>query len=239
MVVVFVIAAIAFILYVIAEKQTDCANELRYQSFVLADELRQPSDDLTRMVRTYVITGDPIYKQYFQEILNIRDGKKPRPVKYTYVYWDLVLANNRRPSPDGPAVALLELMRQAGFTEPELTVMEQAKVNSDALTVREFAAMALIESINPITDANRIKASHMLNDADYHQAKAGILRPINEFYRMVDERTQRGVLDVERKATLLSIIVTLFGVLLVFTCGIPTGRCTLYWVVKQTTCKDI
>jgi hypothetical protein len=35
----------------------------RYSSYLLADELRQSSDDLTRMARTYVLTGDPVYRR--------------------------------------------------------------------------------------------------------------------------------------------------------------------------------
>jgi hypothetical protein len=35
------------------------ANELRYASRNLVEELRQSSDDLTRMARTYVATGEP------------------------------------------------------------------------------------------------------------------------------------------------------------------------------------
>lgn len=61
--VTFVVVVIAFGSYVRAEKQLDRAHESRLQSFFLADELRQSSDDLTRMVRTYVVTSDPRYKQ--------------------------------------------------------------------------------------------------------------------------------------------------------------------------------
>jgi hypothetical protein len=114
---VFVVFAIVFATYVHSEKQIDRANEQRLQSYLLADQLRQSSDDLTRMVRTYVSTGNPIYKQHYQEILDIRDGKRPRPLEYQYVYWDLVLADDRRPGPSGgQSIALLDLMRQAGFT---------------------------------------------------------------------------------------------------------------------------
>ena len=77
----FVFFAILFVIYVRSEKQIDRANELRLQSHLLADELRQSSDDLTRMVRSYVITANPIYKQHFQEILDIRDGKMSRPAQ--------------------------------------------------------------------------------------------------------------------------------------------------------------
>ena len=66
------------------------AEHRRYQSFKLADELRQSSDDLTRMARTYVSTGDEKYARYYQEILDIRNGVAPRPLQYDLVYWDLV-----------------------------------------------------------------------------------------------------------------------------------------------------
>ena len=41
-----------------ANEEIDRANRQRYVSYLLADELRQSSDDLTRLVRTYVVTGD-------------------------------------------------------------------------------------------------------------------------------------------------------------------------------------
>ena len=212
----FVVLVIAFALYVHAEKQIDRANASRFQSYVLADELRQSSDDLTRMVRTYVATGDVIYKKHYQEILDIRDGKKSRPLKYEDIYWDLVLADDQRPRPDGQAVALLERMRQAGFTATEFAKLAQAKANSDMLTMTEFAAMALIESTVPTIEANRLKATLMLNDAAYHQAKAGIMRPISEFYQMVDQRTLEAVQDAENAATMVRVILITFGLFLMF-----------------------
>jgi len=213
----FVVAAITFGFYAHLEKQVDHANELRHQSFLLADELRQSSDDLTRMVRTYVVTGDPIYKRHYQEILDIRDGKKPRPAAYDDIYWDLVLADDQRPRPGGPAVPLLELMRQAGFTEREFASLAQAKANSDVLTRPEFAAMALIESTEPTTEANRLMATRMLNDAAYHQAKYGIMRPISEFYQMVEQRTLGAVRAAENAVALARAMLIVFGLLLAFT----------------------
>ena len=68
----------AFTFYIWSEKKIDRANEMRHQSFLLANELSQSSDDLTRMVRTYVATGNPIYKKHYQDILDIRNGKKLR-----------------------------------------------------------------------------------------------------------------------------------------------------------------
>ncbi|NBR97153.1 MAG: methyl-accepting chemotaxis protein, partial [Verrucomicrobia bacterium] len=51
------------------------ANELaeaelqKYYSYQLADELRQSSDDLTRMARTYAVTGNEKYQKFFNRIL--------------------------------------------------------------------------------------------------------------------------------------------------------------------------
>ena len=84
--VMFLALAAAFGVYVYSEKQIDRANQRRQISILLADQLRQSSDDLTRMARTYVVTGDPRYKKYYQDILDIRDGKKPRPKAYQYAY---------------------------------------------------------------------------------------------------------------------------------------------------------
>lgn len=211
---VCVVFVVLFAIYVRSEKQIDRANELRFQSYLLADELRQSSDDLTRMVRTYVITGNPIYKQHYQEILDIRNGKRPRPLNYSDIYWDLVMADDQRPTAGGVAVPLLELMRRAGFTEAELAKLAESKLKSDALTKTEFAAMALVESSQPATEANRIKASQMLHDAAYYQAKANIMRPISEFHQMMDRRTLEAVRIAETAATALRLGFILFGLVL-------------------------
>ena len=75
--------------------------DLRYRSYLLADELRQSSDDLTRLARTYAVTGDAKYEKQYFDILDIRNGKKPRPEHYERIYWDFVAAGIDKPQPDG------------------------------------------------------------------------------------------------------------------------------------------
>ncbi|MCQ8103375.1 EAL domain-containing protein [Methylomonas sp. SURF-2] len=211
----FIVFALVFAIYVQSEKQIDVANEQRFQSFLLADELRQSSDDLTRMVRSYVATGDPIYKRHFREILDIRDGKRARPVDYHLIYWDLVLQDDSRPRPAGPGkLPLLVLMRQAGFTAAEFAKLADAKNKSDALALTEYAVMQRLESVSSPTEADRNRASLMLHDSAYHQAKADIMRLIGEFYRMVDSRTAKAVQDALLKASQLRVVFIAFGMLL-------------------------
>ena len=115
----FCCVIIALVVYLRADRQLAQANQQLVTSVRLANELRNSSDDLTRMVRTYVVTRDPIYKAYMQEILDIRDGKSPRPVGYNRIYWDLVLEQGKRPQPFGPPEPLLGLLRAAGVNDAE------------------------------------------------------------------------------------------------------------------------
>ncbi len=214
----FVLLVVAFGFYAWAEKEIDHANELMVQSLLLAGELRQSSDDLTRMARTYVVTGDPAYKRHYQDILDIREGRKARPERSHDIYWDLVLADGKPPRPDsGQAVALLELMRRAGFTRAEFAKLAQAKSNSDALTATEFEAMRLAEIGGPGAEAGRARARMMMHDGKYHQAKAAIMSPIHDFNTLMEQRTLAAVHDAERRATLLRLLFIALGLGLMFT----------------------
>ena len=206
-----------FTFYVWSENAVERANELRHHSFLLADELRQSSDDLTRMARLYVATGEARYKDYYQQILDIRDGRKPRPLDYQNIYWDLVLANGKPPRPDsGQAVPLLKLMEQVGFTPGELEELTEAKVRSDELTETEFAAMKMVESGGQDLQAKRNQALMMLFGDSYHQAKAAIMKPINEFYGSMDRRTLEAVQAAERRAAGWRWVFIVFGLWLAY-----------------------
>ena len=144
-----------------------------------------------------------------------RQGRRPRPVAYQGIYWDLVASDDRRPTPPGEAVPLLDLMRKARFTDAEFAQLAKAKANSDHLTLTEFAAMALVEATRPTSEANWNRAIRMLNDAPYHQAKAEIMGPIGRFQRLVDERTLAAVHAAEALADRLRLLVVLTGIVVV------------------------
>ncbi len=67
-----------------------------------SDSLRQTSDDLTRMARLYAVTGEARYREYFDEILDIRNGIAPRPPGYFDLpYRDIVLDTGEKPAGEG------------------------------------------------------------------------------------------------------------------------------------------
>jgi CheY-like chemotaxis protein len=54
------------------------ATSLRYASYLLDDELRQSPDDLTRMARTYVVTGDDRCERIRLPPWRSRAARRPR-----------------------------------------------------------------------------------------------------------------------------------------------------------------
>lgn len=212
-VIIFIVFLFSFFAYVEAERAIDKAHHIRLQSFLLADELRQSSDDLTRMVRTYAVTGDERYRQHFDEIFAIRNGQLPRPENYHFIYWDLVDATNQRPRPFAEPEALLERMRKVGFTEVELFQLVSAKQASDNLAAIEQQAIQGVASGDTLL---REQALTLLHDDAYHQAKAGIMQPIDQLYSMMSVRTKLAVEQAERQAWRLRWLFIALGLMLVF-----------------------
>ncbi len=179
------------------QESVAAAESRRYESYQLADELRQSSDDLTRMVRTYVVTGDPAYEQYFQRILRIRKGEAQRPDDYGGIYWDFVTATGGEPGGVGAPVSLKDLMREMAFSEEEFAKLDQAEGRSDQLVKLEERAMAAVKGIFPDAagalvvrgEPDLALARSLLHGPEYHRAKADIMEPIDEFLGMVEART--------------------------------------------------
>lgn len=154
------------------------AQKTAYESDKIANELKDSSEDLTKYVRTFVATGNPKYEEEYWRVLNIRNGKAARP--------------------DGRKIPLKELMRQLGFTNNELRLLENSQANSDKLVKKEVIAMNAIKGVRdaniPIlikpNESNRDFAIRIVNDESYHKDKATIMYPINEVIQLVDKRTQ-------------------------------------------------
>ncbi len=168
----------------------------QYRNYVLADGLRQTSDDLTRMARLYAATGEERYRNWFQQILDIRDGSAPRPENYGGIYWDFVVAGenpqarrqlvqvlpgiywdfavDRENPPDAASepLPLQTLLASAGFTEGQLDLLRESEANSNALATLETEAMQAADA------GDLERARSILNGADYHESKAVIMRPL-------------------------------------------------------------
>lgn len=181
------------------EHKVESLSEIRYESYHAADELRQSSDDLTRLGRTYVVTGDDKYEKMYMDILDIRNGKKPRPELYHGIYWDLVLQYGQKPKPDGATIALQQRMKDLGFTDEEFSLLKEAQANSDALVNMEVKAMNAVKGLFPDASGNYTvrgepdinMAVQLLHSQEYHSEKAKIMQPIDRFFQKLEVRTQQ------------------------------------------------
>jgi PAS domain S-box-containing protein len=199
---------LSFVVFIISEynkatKELENAYIMQNKSILLADELRQSSDDLTRVARTYVITGNPMFKEQFQMILDIRNGIKPRPKNYNRIYWDFLTLKGSSPILDGDIIPLKDLMKKAGFLESELSLLYEAKKESDKLTYLETKAMNAIKGIFQDKNGNYIikskpdfkMAIDIMHSDEYHKAKIAIMKPIDKFFEAFEKRTNNKIRD--------------------------------------------
>ena len=199
-----------------ASDEVDRSADLRYRSYLLADELRQSSDDLTRLARTYAVTGDAKYEKQYFDILDIRNGKKPRPEHYERIYWDFVAAGIDKPQPDGATASLQALMKEAGFSEQEFAKLKEAQNNSDALVKNETIAMNAVKGLfddgtgqfTKKGDPDLELARKLTHDENYHKYKAQIMKPVDEFLELLDKRTSAAVEQAKQDKTRMQYWVT-------------------------------
>lgn len=231
------IFALIFVVMTISEyqkatKQLEFAYKQQHRSLVLADELRQSSDDLTRMARTYVITGKVRFKKQFQKVLDIRNGVLPRPKNYNHIYWDFKTLDDegKEKFEDGEKISLRELMKQAGFPDTELQLLYQSAKESDDLTSLETKAMNAVMGIFQDDDGKYTVfgrpdlkyAGNIMHSDEYHEAKIAIMKPLDKFYIAFEKRTQEKVNIAHARvkqlanAVAIAIIVLILLVLLSF-----------------------
>ena len=168
--------------------------EERLEARDLADNLRQTSDDLTLMARLHAITGDPLYREYFDEILDIRNGVAPRPANYFGVpYWDIVLDSGDRGGEAGEAVAMRTLMSEVGLRDDEMAELVQSEDASNALTELEYEVMDVVAAQieagagEYVLEGEALQAMLRLHGPEYHAAKALVMHPLVELERKIVE----------------------------------------------------
>jgi signal transduction histidine kinase/CheY-like chemotaxis protein/HPt (histidine-containing phosphotransfer) domain-containing protein len=168
-------------------QRANSADNVRTDSVRIADSMRQSSDDLTEMVRLYVSTGDPRFRDYYNRILAIRAGTAPRPPDYDNYYWDRVLAGRETVTNRGPRESLTAEMRAAHFRADEFAALQASLAASNRLAVTELAVMRQVQR------GHRAGAYARLVDTSYLRQKGTIMAAVARFVSLVDARTTREV----------------------------------------------
>ena len=215
-----------------ATRRTDAEHQ-RVTSFRLSDQMRQSSNDLTRMVRLYVTTGQPRYRRYYEQILAIRRGVARRPRNYDSSFWDRVLADGDAAIRSGPPRSLTELMRRARFSDAEFTALNASLRTSDHLAQLEERVM---DDVAPRI-ARGVDRSYLgdvepqyerLVDDAYHREKGRIMSAIERFTTLVDARTSARSATLQARTERLLVsqtgILILLGITLLLTLALAARQ---------------
>ena len=215
-----------------ATQRTDAEHQ-RVTSFRLSDQMRQSSNDLTRMVRLYVETGEQRYRRYYDEILAIRRGVAARPANYDSSFWDRVLADGEATIRTGPPTSLTELMHRAHFSASEFTALNASLRASDHLAQLEEQVMdAVAPRIARGVDGGYLsdvapQYKRLVDDA-YHLEKGRIMSAIERFTRLVDARTSARTADLRAGTDKLLVsqtgILALLGLTLLVTLALAARQ---------------
>ena len=193
-------------------KQSQQADDQRYQVYLLATQLNQSSDQLSLMARSYAVTGDVKYFTFYNEIINIRVGKQFRPQFYHRVYWDLLMPENGiAPFPIDKKKSYKELMKSLNLSENEIALLLQAKSASNQLSVTETLAFEAVEeglssNVNYQQSDARARAISLLYNNDYLLEKSKIKQLINDFF---DQHEPRALKEIQSKSTSHYVFATL------------------------------
>lgn len=168
----------------------------RFRALLLADELLQSSDDLTQMARTYVTTSEPCYEHYFNLILDIRNGLRPRPKNYSATYWHLAVAGKTPAVEQGEPLSLIEMFRKENLSHEESDLLEKSLKLSDQLVKLERQAFAAIKGLYDDGMGNftvpgrpdKEFAIKLLFGERYIAEKASIVEPIQQLTDVFNER---------------------------------------------------
>lgn len=191
------------------QKNTRLQNSLnqfqreRHEMIQVADRLRQSSDDLTRMARTYVITGEERYRQNFYRILAIRNGTAPRPFGYGGIYWDYLYPP--RHHVEGEKASLQSIIDKLPFTREEVAEIERSHRQSDALVALEEEAFHAMTgrfkdgqgAYTRHAEPDQPLAVRLLHGIEYHRAKEQIMAPLDRFMQLLHDRTAKTVARYE------------------------------------------
>lgn len=202
----------SFWLYVKAEQAIDRTAEQRLNAVVAAEKMRHTTESLTKMVRTYILTGNAQYKEWYNELDDVRQGKSVEPAN-PYV-WDLRVYGERRPLEAPPNAFSLDKYLASVAKEDEYgRLLNDAWSHLPALSSIERNAIALYETRGIDAVENKKEAYSLLFGDGYNQAKLEIMRPLLEFQSAASSRNMRATDQARRWAAATRTSFMLLGFL--------------------------
>ncbi len=212
---IIILAACVVRLYLSTQYLQQAADE-RYESTLLAKEVRTLSDGLTANARAYVVTGEDRFEIEYWNLADIQIGNKPRPK-------DSLIAPGR-------AVDLVDLMRETGFTPEELKLMEESiNLSTDLIWQEEVALNAVKGLFQDQSGKFTVKGEPDMNKAreimfsrKYDETIGKINAPLEQFNRIVNDRLNAGMdkAALDMRLTILALCLSVLVISIILALGI-------------------
>ncbi|MBC7860371.1 MAG: hybrid sensor histidine kinase/response regulator, partial [Burkholderiaceae bacterium] len=200
-----------------AHNSVVAAQEHRQNATALTNELRQETEQLARLVRSYAVTGEPRYLFYYYDIVAIQKGEKAAPADFNpATYWDAVIAGrleHKLPA-DGARQSRAERMTRLGFSAAEFAGLKAVLGATAAMNRIEQIAFAATQGLYDPASAEFVSdgephrdfASELVHGADYNRFKGDLSAAVERLAQMVDQRTNA---EMARAAARLERLILL------------------------------
>ncbi len=205
----------------------------RFDSILLAQEVRATSSGLTANARAFVSTGSAAYETAYWNLVKIRAGEMPRPA-------DAAVA-------PGQTIPMNTLLVQAGFTAEELQLLQESvQISSDLVLLEEKAMNAVAGLFQDASGNYTVHAApdpelgrSLMFGPEYDAVVERIMVPSFAFDAMVNKRinAQNEEVKASLQRVLLALCVSVGVIALVFFAGLwllvgrivqPVHTCALY-----------
>ena len=219
-IIMFVIMSFFYKIYIGQNKYSKIIDD-KFKSENIISEIRQNSEDLTRLARLYTNTKDTLYKNQYFEILNISKGVSPRPEHYNRIYWGVLTTKDKQ---EPPFIKKIKSSGSKLIASAKLDKLEKEKVSnalnySLLLTQLEIEAIYILEGIDKGNKTDKIipnqkKAIDLLNSVDYHKRIVLIMEELNKAYELLEKRSTKelSTLESEIKRSIVIISFLLFAI---------------------------
>ncbi|MDR2892132.1 MAG: HAMP domain-containing protein, partial [Deltaproteobacteria bacterium] len=162
----------------------------RFDSILLAQEVRATSSALTANARAYVSTANSEYENTYWDLVRIRSGEIPRPLEAAVA--------------PGETVPMNTLLEKAGFTAEELGLLAESVKISGELVLLEDKAMNAAKGLYQDTtgkytvkgDPDLEMARQLMFSKEYDATVDRIMVPSFKFDRLVNARINAQYGDV-------------------------------------------
>ncbi|WP_029409695.1 methyl-accepting chemotaxis protein, partial [Treponema pedis] len=171
-----------------------------------ADELKQSSEDLTRLCRMFAVTGEKKYNLEYIDIINWRNGKIKRPGNAVCSLYA------------GKTINQYDVFRELGCTEEELSFLNAAIKFSDMLAAFETQAIETVKQkkyVKGPASINENESYHdfairILHDEGYQSETEKIMRFINAFCNKLAERMKTVIEKENKEADTYLLLTSIF-----------------------------